>query len=354
MKFTSFTFKVTDDCNFRCQYCQQKKEKIYLDISSIENAIAFFYPFLKEKCYINFYGGEPLLAFEQIAKVVECLQDKDKRKKKQFNYIISTNGSLINDAVLQFLKHYKFSLLLSFDGFAQDISRNKGSFEQIVSIIKRLLENADIDLTINSVFTPETVGYLSKSMQFIVELGVSNIDLSLSTIPQWDHYALLQLNEELALLRSFILSFFSRTGTIPLNYLKGNPSKETFHCIAGKDRMTLSPDGKLWGCQLFSNYFKGKESTREYQKYCFGDLDSFIKSHRRIYPDVLANYSDLRMDYFYTSDIYCMLCTELEECRVCPVYSAFSTSKMKEVPVWTCDIKKNFRKERELFWKELT
>lgn len=212
MKFTSFTFKVTDDCNFRCLYCQQKKEEKYLDISSIENAIAFFYPFLKEKSYINFYGGEPLLAFEQIVKVVEYLQDKDKRKKKQFSYIISTNGSLINDAVLQFLKHYKFSLLLSFDGFAQDISRNKGSFEQIVSIIKRLLENADIDLTINSVFTPETVGYLSKSMQFIVELGVSDIDLSLSTIPQWDQFSLLQLKDELVSLRKFLIEFYKKKG----------------------------------------------------------------------------------------------------------------------------------------------
>ena len=32
-----------------------------------------------------------------------------------------------------------------------------------------------------------------------------------------------------------------------------------FSCSAGKDRLALSQDGMIWGCYLFSDYFKDKK-----------------------------------------------------------------------------------------------
>lgn len=353
MEFSSFTFIVTEECNFKCSYCYQKKGKKYIDVSTIEKALDFFFPFLTEECCINFYGGEPLLAFEKIRGAVSYIQDKNRKLKKQVQYSIAINGSLINDDILHFLNQYKFSLLLSFDGFAQDISRKRGSFRQIVSIIEKLLKSPDIDLEINSVFTPATVGYLSKSIQFIIELGVPNIALSLSKISPWEHSSILQLKKELVSLKGFILSFYKRTASIPLVNFRRNSRKGIFVCFPGQNHMTLIPDSILWGCNLFPDYFKGKEGTREYLKYCFGDLDTFIENYERIYPEILSNFSNLRMDYYYTSDTFCMQCDELKECEVCPMDAAFSSSIIGKIPVWTCEIKKIFRKEKKLFWKEL-
>jgi uncharacterized protein len=83
MKFSNLAFIVTDDCNFNCSYCLPKKEKKYMKRSTIEKAVTFFYPFLQENAYIVFYGGEPLLAFDQIRHAVSLLQEKEKTGKKK-------------------------------------------------------------------------------------------------------------------------------------------------------------------------------------------------------------------------------------------------------------------------------
>lgn len=353
MTFSSFTFILTEECNFNCSYCYQKKGSKYIDVSTVENAIDFFLPYLKEQCYISFTGGEPLLAFNQLIEVVDYIQAKNRTLNKKIHYYITTNGSLINDDILQFLNQHEFSLLLSFDGFAQEISREKGDFKQIVSIIEKILKSPDIHLETNSVFTPATVGYLSKSIQFLMELGVPNINLALSKIPPWNSTSLLRLKKEVTTSKKLTLSFYKKTKYIPLSSFRKNFTKGIFTCVAGKNRMSLAPDERLWGCYLFSDYFKGKEGTQEYQKYCFGELDSFIEDHEKIYPEVLSNYSNLRMDNFYTDDSLCKKCPELEECWACPVDAAFSCSIIGKIPGWTCKIKKIFRKEKELFWKEL-
>lgn len=349
----SFTFIMTEDCNFNCSYCYQKKRKKYIKNSSIEKALDFFLPYLEDESYINFHGGEPLLAFEQIRNAVEYIQDRNRRPKKQIYYSVVTNGSLINDDVLEFLRENKFSILLSFDGFAQDISRKRGSFKKTVGIIERLHECPEIYLEVCSVFTPETINYLSRSIQFTLELGVPNIYLSLSTLHSWSPSSLRRLKEELAIARIFLHAFYERTGTMPLMEFRKIPKKGSFMCSAGQDRLALAPDGKLWGCYLFPDYFKEKEGTPEYNQYCFGELDSFIESHGRIYNRISRNYFGLRMDNFSTPDVSCRHCTELGECRVCPINAALSGFRLGKIPTWTCEIKKIMRKEKELFWNEL-
>lgn len=353
MEFSKFTFILTEECNYNCSYCYQKRGEQTADVFTVENAIDFFLPYLTDHSNISFTGGEPLLAFEQIRQAVDYIQVKNRALNKKIYYYITSNGSLINDDILEFLNQHEFSLVLSFDGFAQDIYREKGSFKQIITIIEKILESPDINLETNSVFTPATVRYLPKSIQFLMELGISNINIAFSKITPWDSSSLLRLKKELTTLKRFILPFYEKTRTIPLSSYRRNFRKGIFACVGGKNRMTLAPDGRLWGCYLFSEYFKGKEGMPEYNKYCFGGLDSFIEDHEKIYHKVLANYSNLRMDKFYTDDSFCKKCPELEECGICPMDAAFSYSIIGKIPSWTCRIKKIFRREKKLFWREL-
>ncbi len=353
MELSSFTVFVTEDCNYNCSYCYQKKRKKYIDKFTVEKSLDFFMPFLKEGSYINFYGGEPLLAFDKIQHAVRYIQEINRNKNRWIKYTMSTNGSLINREVLQFLDLYKFSLLLSFDGIAQDMARKKNSFKQIVSVIDRLLENSNIDLETNSVFTPETIGYLSKSIQFIVELGIPNIRISLCQVSSWDPSSLVRFRDELTSLRKFMLSLHQKNRKVPLVHFRKDFSRGIFSCYAGKDRLAITPDGQLWGCHLFLDYFKGKEKKEEYNKYCFGNLNSFIQGHENIYPEILSNYSNLRMSHFYTQDASCISCEEVKECRVCPMGNLFSGSDIRVIPSWICETHKIFRQERKYFWEEL-
>jgi len=353
MDFSSLTLFMTEDCNFNCSYCFQIKGKQYLKNSMIEKAVDFFLPLLTEKCFINFYGGEPLLAYGQIQHAVDYLEAQNKGQKREIQYTMTTNGSLLDDDILQFLSRHKFSVMLSFDGMVQDISRKERTSEEIASIMRRISEYPQIDLETNSVFTPETIGYLSKSMQLIMELGVSNIRISISHVSPWKPAALIRLRGQLELLRRYTLSSYHRTGKIPLRDFSHDAQGGIFACFAGEDRLAMTTNGKLWGCHLFADYFKRRGKTEEYHKYCFGDLEDFIQNSESIYPEILSNYSDLRMDNFYTPDGFCLLCDDLEECRACPVNNKFAGTDFTEIPSWVCHIRKIFTREKELFWKEL-
>ena len=84
MELSNLTFIVTDDCNYNCSYCPQKKGKKTITHEIIESAVDFFYPFLKssDKNRIGFYGGEPLLAFDKIKYAVLRMKEKNRGKNK--------------------------------------------------------------------------------------------------------------------------------------------------------------------------------------------------------------------------------------------------------------------------------
>ena len=97
---------------------------------------AFFLPYLTKKFWISYYGGEPLLNLTLIHEVVSFLKSYD--HNRIINFSITTNGSLINANILDFFEKNRFTITLSFDGFAQNIQRKKGSFISTMSLINKI------------------------------------------------------------------------------------------------------------------------------------------------------------------------------------------------------------------------
>jgi len=242
---------------------------------------------------------------------------------------------------------------LSFDCLAQEHQREKGSFKKIVSILQELLKHPNIDLEVNSVFTPITVCSLSDSIKFLMELGVSDINFSLSIITPWEQSSILKLEEEMIKLKKLLLVQYKRKANIPVIDFREDLGKGFFYCAGGKDRLALTPDEEIWGCQLFPDYFKGKEKSPEHKKYYFGTLDTFIKHHKNIYPRISSNYSQLSMENCSTSNMDCFLCSELKNCQVCPVNAAIASRTLCQIPSYVCEILKIRAKEINTFRKEL-
>lgn len=234
----------------------------------------------------------------------------------------------------------------------QDSQRKKGSFRKIVSSIKELLNCPDIDLEVNSVFSPETVDRISESMEFITELGVPNIRLSLSIIKPWDQISLQTLESEMIKLGKFVLDHHRSAGNIPVVNFRDDSGKGIFACAAGIDRMAVTPEGKIWGCYLFPDYFEGKEDSPEYQEFYFGTLEDFIECHESIYPRISTHYAQLSMDNFSTPKMSCFLCSELKNCVICPVNAGFSGVSLGKIPHYACEIQKIKIRTKEKFRQE--
>lgn len=293
------------------------------------------------------------MAFGLIKKSVQYVNKKNKSLKKKIQFSITTNGSLIDDTVLDFLVKNRFSILISFDGRAQDLVRKGGSHDRIYSVLEKVLKKNKTKLSTNSVFTPKTVGLLSESIKSIIRVGVPNIFFKLSSTSQWNESLLQMYERELQSLSEYSLDLYQETKKIPLMGFRKNSGEGLFVCSAGKDRLSLSCDGILWGCHLFSDYYKAKKKSQEYHDFCFGKIEEFIAKYKTICYERAWHYRWLRMDFFHTTSLKCSKCENLMECGVCPIDAALTSSVIGKIPEWKCQSKKIFMKEKKLFWEAI-
>jgi sulfatase maturation enzyme AslB (radical SAM superfamily) len=363
MEISNLTFVVTDDCNFDCTYCFQKKEKQTISNTTIETAVDFFYPFFNNhKTHIGFYGGEPLLAYNKMEHAVLLLLGKNKAGNKNLEFSVTTNGTLLTEKILDFFNRHKFTLVLSFDGLAQDKGRKKGTLEKMLRLMKQIRTYPDIHFEINSVFSPDTIADLSESIRFIIQQEGPEITFNISTFEEWDSAHRDTLEMELKRLVDFLVLLYKEKGTMPVKNFRFLPGKKEekkgiFRCGGGSYRMSVTTGGMVWGCSLFHDFFKTREDHPQYGDYSFGTLTDFIANYKTRFPEVLVNYAGLRQDYFQVElqeTDFCFLCEELEACMVCPVNAAYSSGSIGKIYCGRCELiklqanaRKNFRRRVE-------
>lgn len=355
MTLSGLTFIVTDDCNFNCSYCMQKKEKKSITNSTIDAAIDFFYPFLKgDTIRIGFYGGEPLLAYDRIEHAVRSLQERNRRENKKIEFLLTTNGSLLSDEMLDFFERTRFSLVLSFDGLAQDRGRKRSTLEQMARLVEKIRRRPGIAFEINSVFSPRTVAMLCGSLRFMIEPGGPDIRFNLDSTGEWQTNHLDTLSEQLRQLGDFLVRYYEKTGEIPVkNFRASRSAAGVFRCSGGSDHMAVTPAGDIWGCFLFHDYFKTRRDDPQYRDFFFGTLRDFTTSHKAIYPEIAANYADLSQDLFGGGKRDCFLCRVLEDCTVCPVNAAFSSGSLGKVSCTLCRLNTILKNARKRFQQRL-
>ncbi|MHC2332841.1 His-Xaa-Ser system radical SAM maturase HxsB [Bradyrhizobium sp. USDA 4454] len=140
-------FVVTLRCEHSCPYCQvsrQSTDRSRFDMSDQTAMraldIAFASPAARIK--IEFQGGEPLLNFPLIKRIVAAAKQ---RSGKKLDFVIASNLALLDDAVLEFCKANNVLLSTSLDGPADLHNKNRprpggNSHELAVAGIRRARE----------------------------------------------------------------------------------------------------------------------------------------------------------------------------------------------------------------------
>ena len=113
-------------CNLNCKYCMQHEITDKQIFNEINPEI---YDFLTEIAYenkdkeilITFYGGEPLLYFNNIKEIVRILNTKN---GVHFRYGIITNAKLLTDEMVAFFNDNDFNVAVSYDG--KNVSETRG------------------------------------------------------------------------------------------------------------------------------------------------------------------------------------------------------------------------------------
>ena len=166
-------------CNFRCEYCRQNEHLPYHQTS--KEQLQVFVDHLAESLdlsnveTIEWWGGEPLVYWNEITALTEMIS---KHISKPFLHHMTTNGSLFNQDIVDYIKENKFQVKISHDGPSnflrtKDVIEDKRTFRFIRDLYEAKVEQGHF--LINSVLTKYCV-----SPQKIVDWFIERFDSRMS------------------------------------------------------------------------------------------------------------------------------------------------------------------------------
>lgn len=146
----------TESCNFRCTYCYEnfKQGKMKKStVTAIKKLIKRRAPQL-DLLYIQWFGGEPLLASDIILEISEYIKELCKQYSFVYRSSITTNGYLLNEQLLRKLASLQVTnYQISLDGpreihnMTRITARKEGTFDEIWHNLLQL-KNSDIQANV--------------------------------------------------------------------------------------------------------------------------------------------------------------------------------------------------------------
>lgn len=271
----SLSLFVTHKCNLTCDYCYHNANKVLdgseIDIDKVMDTIRTIgetYGFGK-KLSISFFGGEPMMNFRGIEKVMDAIDAYAEEKDIKVNYGATTNMTIISDEMIKTLEKRNFSLVISFDGTKEQhdkfrtFKNGKGSYDLIVKNAARL-SNKKIPVTARITMAAD-----EKLFDFIslykelrnVGFPRLNITFIAEDYTKTDSSIVDALREGLEKMSDFIYESTKKREVVkfvnmvnPFKVIhKGLRAPRKFPCGAGRGYLTISGEGDIYLCQRFIN-----------------------------------------------------------------------------------------------------
>lgn len=166
MQDITLIVKPTHKCNLNCYYCYDKKNrdmKKEMNEDIVEKTIEIFENDVGEWIW---HGGEPLLMGKEY---FERCNDIIQEYRPELNIQMQTNGTLINDEIINMFKKYDIQPGMSFDGIRNEFTRkNTGVFMRKLS----LLDKHDVNYGVIMVITPDSVENLIGEYEYFKRLDL--------------------------------------------------------------------------------------------------------------------------------------------------------------------------------------
>jgi uncharacterized protein len=347
----SICLVLNNSCNLCCNYCYANKgcydkpnEQMKFEVAT--RSIDLLFDEIRKNngkiISVGFFGGEPLLSFKLIKKLVNYVEKN--RKSTNSIYKITTNGTLINKQIADFLILNNFDITISIDGdekkhnFYRKYKNKQGSYKDVKKAIelfgdKKEKITARITITDNN---SEIHSYIHniiflgiRKITFATDYGISKLGfqkfcLSLSLMIE-------QYYQDIK--KGFFYDITNITRVISA-VVFGHRYRS--HCNAGISYVTLSADGKYYRCPRFV----GKEN------FCFKKQKNMIISKQEK-QDIIKDNENMKRN------TRCLNCTYVYLCGgVCRYHAYMSElNKIKGVSTECLQRKILFEKTLQLICK---
>jgi len=266
---------IAHTCNLNCSYCFASQGKYQGDraLMSFETGKAALDFLIKNSgtrrnLEVDFFGGEPLMNWDVVKKLVEYARSIEKEHNKNFRFTLTTNGVLVDDDVIDFCNREMSNVVLSLDGRKEVHDRfrvnydGKGSYETVVPKFKEFVKRrGNKDYYIRGTFTHNNTDF-TNDIFHMADLGFTELSMEPVVCPPGDPYALTEeditvLFDQYELLASEMIKRKKEgKGFTFYHYmldLKNGPCiyKRISGCGSGTEYMAVTPWGDLYPCHQF-------------------------------------------------------------------------------------------------------
>ncbi len=257
----NFFISLTHACQLRCNYCYAgDKFHKNIDFQTLDSAIDFIISKVQSGFGLGFFGGEPLLEWEKLQYATQKLEKLAEKKGINFSKTLTTNGLLLNEEKLNWLKEHNFFLVISIDG--NNLMHNThrlypnggGSFKNVKAAVIEAVKIFDAEkFSTITVVTPKNIAYLSDSIEYLHHnLGVKRIRLSVDYFALWKD-DVSDILAEFQKIKQYILKCYRNGDNIYLDIIdekiKTHIENSCFKCRFGEFKIGIAPSGNLYPCE---------------------------------------------------------------------------------------------------------
>ncbi len=266
---------VAHTCNLNCEYCfasqgKYKGERALMSFEVGKRAIDFLIENsgTRKNLEVDFFGGEPLLNWDVVKRIVAYAREIEKANGKNFRFTLTTNGVLIDDDVIDFCNREMNNVVLSLDGRREVHDRlrknysGQGSYDIIVPKFQKFVKaRGDKSYYIRGTFTHNNIDFTNDILH-MADLGFKELSMEPVVSAPGEPYALtesdlpvlLEQYEKLAV--EMIKRRREGKGFTFYHYmldLTHGPCiyKRISGCGSGTEYMAVTPWGELFPCHQF-------------------------------------------------------------------------------------------------------
>lgn len=266
---------VAHTCNLNCSYCfaaqgKYQGERALMSFEVGKRALDFLIENSgnRKNLEVDFFGGEPLMNFDVVKRLVEYARSIEKKHNKNFRFTLTTNGVLIDDDVIDFCNREMNNVVLSLDGRKEVHDRlrkdykGNGSYDLIVPKFQKFVEKrGDKSYYIRGTYTHKNTDF-TNDIFHMADLGFKELSMEPVVCAPGEEYALTEddlpvLFEQYEILAKEMLKRDSENrGFTFYHYmidLSNGPCiyKRISGCGSGTEYLAVTPWGELFPCHQF-------------------------------------------------------------------------------------------------------
>lgn len=267
---------VVHDCNLKCKYCfadegEYKGCRKIITFEVGKKAIDFVIKNSgpRKNIEIDLFGGEPLMAFPIIKEIVDYAREQEKIHNKVIRFTMTTNATLLNDEIMEYIDKQMGNIVLSIDG-RKSVNDNvrvradgSGCYDKILPKIKTMVEKRDKSKQyyVRGTFTRANTDFY-EDVKHLADIGFKEVSVEPVVLPEEHELSLRKedlptIFEQYDKLYDYLLQKHYNNEDFKFYHfnidLQGGPCvyKRIAGCGAGHEYLAITPDGDIYPCHQF-------------------------------------------------------------------------------------------------------